>query len=81
MEKFVKKGTKIAVECEAKQDEYKDRNGNDVRTISFTVKSFEFMESKGPVKADAGANNTDHAAPATEGFYPTVDIDDADLPF
>lgn len=47
MEKMVKKGTKILVECEANQNQYKDKNGNNVNTVDFIVKSFEFCESKG----------------------------------
>lgn len=81
MERFVKKGTKIAVECEAKQDEYKDRNGNDVRTVSFIVRNFEFMERKGSSQTTESNSVAEHSPQATEGFYPTVDGDDDDLPF
>lgn len=47
MEKYVPKGTKIIVECEARQNNYTDRNGNKVNTVDFTVLNFEFAESKG----------------------------------
>ena len=46
MEKYVPKGTKIIVECEARQNNYTDRNGNKVNTVDFTVLNFEFCESK-----------------------------------
>lgn len=46
MEKYVQKGTKIIVECEARQNNYTDRNGNKVNTVDFTVLSFGFAESK-----------------------------------
>ena len=46
MEKNVRKGTKIVVECEANQNSYTDKNGNKVNTIDFRVISWEFAESK-----------------------------------
>lgn len=46
MEKYVPKGTKILVECEARQNNYTDRNGNKVNAVDFTVLNFEFCESK-----------------------------------
>lgn len=46
MEKYAPKGTKIIVECEARQNNYTDRNGNKVNTVDFTALSFEFAESK-----------------------------------
>lgn len=46
LEKFVKKGTKVALECEANQNQYTDKNGNKVNSVDFIVKSFEFCESK-----------------------------------
>lgn len=81
MERYVKKGTKIAVECEAKQDEYKDRNGNDVKTVSFIVRNFEFMERRSASQTTENDSVVEHSSHATEGFYPTTDGDDDDLPF
>lgn len=46
LEKFVKKGSKVALECEANQNQYTDKNGNKVNSVDFIVKSFEFCESK-----------------------------------
>lgn len=45
-EKYVGKGTKIAVKCEANQNQYTDKNGNKVNAVDFTVRSFEFCESR-----------------------------------
>lgn len=81
MERYVKKGTKIAVECEAKQDEYKDRNGNDVKTVSFIVRNFEFMERRNASQTAENDSVAEHSSHAAEGFYPTTDGDDDDLPF
>ena len=45
-EKYVPKGTKVLLECEANQNQYTDKNGNKVNSVDFIVKSFEFCESK-----------------------------------
>lgn len=61
MEKYVSKGTKIIVECEARQNNYTDRNGNKVNTVDFTVLNFEFAESKNASQSERPqqANNSD----------------------
>ena len=56
MEKLVKKGTKVILECEARQNSYTDKNGNKVNAVDFTVLSWEFAESK-------NANSTPAPAP------------------
>lgn len=46
MATMVTKGTKILVDCEVKQDEYTDSNGNKHNDIKFKVNTFEFCEKK-----------------------------------
>ena len=46
MEKYVPKGAKILVECEAKQEQYTNKDGQKVNSVSFIVRNFEFCESK-----------------------------------
>lgn len=78
MEKFVKKGTKIVLECEATQNNYKDRNGNAVQTVSFIVRNFEFAESKN----SASKQEEKAHMQVQDGFYPmSDDIGDDDVPF
>lgn len=79
MEKFVKKGTKVVLECEAVQNEYNDRNGNKVNTVSFTIKNFEFAEGK--ATANSNISNDTAEPQSTEGFFPISNSDDDDLPF
>lgn len=82
MDKFVKKGTKIILECEAAQNEYTDREGKKQNTVSFIVKSFEFAESK--VASSSAGQISDAPKPQsnTDGFYPVDNtIEDDDLPF
>lgn len=82
MDKFVKKGTKIILECEAAQNEYTDREGKKQNTVSFIVKSFEFAESKVASSSAGQANDAPKSQSNTDGFYPIDNtIEDDDLPF
>lgn len=82
MGQFVKKGTKIAVECEAKEDEYTNREGNKVRQVSFLVKSFEFMEKKSASGNTQQQGKNEMPQDNGNGFYPVNEsISDDDLPF
>ncbi len=78
MEKYIPKGTKIIVECEARQNNYTDRNGNKVNTVDFTVLNFEFAESK-----NANQGERPQPAPQTDsdGFMSIPDGIDSELPF
>ncbi len=81
MDKFVKKGTKIVIECEATQEEYIDREGRKQRPVSFIVRSFEFAESK---KSNGYSQPKQEQNSQTEmnGFYPVnTNIEDDDMPF
>ena len=44
--KYATKGTKLIVESQAIQNQYQDKNGNNVNTVNFNVVNFEFAESK-----------------------------------
>lgn len=78
MANWVKKGTKIAVECRARQDRWKDDEGRNKSAIKFTVSYWEFCESKGS-NDDSNASNALNNAPQADkdGFFPA----DEDLPF
>lgn len=74
MVKHVKKGAKIAVECEANHSRFTDRNGNPASIVDFIVRSFEFAESK-------GAAPTQVEPVADESFIPVDEDDLEDTPF
>ena len=74
MEKYVPKGAKILVECEAKQEQYTNKDGQKVNTVSFIVRNFEFCESKGSQQTQAKPQEDD-------GFMPVPDAIDEELPF
>lgn len=78
MEKYIPKGTKIIVECEARQNNYTDRNGNKVNTVDFTVLNFEFAESK-----NASQRERPQPMPQTDsdGFMAIPTDIDNELPF
>ena len=65
-ERYVPKGTKVLLECEANQNQYTDKNGNKVNSVDFIVKSFEFCESK---STSQNANNQMRASPSNSPEY------------
>lgn len=82
MDKFVKKGTKVILECEAAQNEYTDREGKKQNTVSFIVKSFEFAESKAASSSAGQTSDAPKPKSNADGFYPIDNtIEDDDLPF
>ena len=75
-ERYVPKGTKVLLECEANQNQYTDKNGNKVNSVDFIVKSFEFCESK------SQSNSQLQPAPSNDNSW--LDIPDGiseELPF
>lgn len=82
MDKFVKKGTKVILECEAVQNKYTDREGKKQNTVSFIVKSFEFAESKAESSNAGQTSDAPKPQSNADGFYPIDNtIEDDDLPF
>ena len=76
-EKYVPKGTKVLLECEANQNQYTDKNGNKVNSVDFIVKSFEFCESK-----SQSNSQTQPTSSNDDGFMSIPDgIEDEGLPF
>jgi single-strand DNA-binding protein len=74
LEKYVKKGAKVALECEANQSQYTDKNGNNVNTVDFIVKNFEFCESRNTQPAP-------EQAPAPDKWMSIPDGIGDELPF
>lgn len=75
-EKYVPKGTKVLLECEANQNQYTDKNGNKVNSVDFIVKSFEFCESK------SQSNSQSQATPSNDNSWMNIPdgVEDS-LPF
>lgn len=74
--KYATKGTKLAIRCEAQQNNYTDKDGITHRDINFVLRDWEFCQSK----------KQDNAQEAPVGKAPTDFMDipddlDAELPF
>ena len=78
MQKYVTKGNKILLECEALQNTYTDKNGNNVNTVDFKVLSFEFCES---VKNDGNATQNNTPQFNADGFMNIPTGLEEELPF
>ena len=74
-EKYVPKGTKVLLECEANQNQYTDKNGNKVNSVDFIVKSFEFCESK------SKSNSQPQPTQSVDMGFMNIDTDMDSLPF
>ena len=79
-EKYLKKGTKIAVSGRTQTGSYKDNDGKTVYTNDNVVEEHEFCESKGNGTQSNKARAKEEAS--MDGFMDIPDgIDDAELPF
>lgn len=78
--KYAPKGTKLVLECQAVQNQYTDKNGNNINTVDFTVLNFEFAESKN-VSQQNKQNRPEPISPSCDGFMNIPDGIDSDLPF
>lgn len=73
-ERYLHKGTKIAVEGRIQTGSYTDKNGNKVYTTDVICEELEFAESK------AASSEPAQSAP-DDGFIRVPDGIEADLPF
>jgi len=74
-EKYLKKGTKIAIAGHLQMDEYTNKDGQKVINVIIIADEVEFCESKKSV--------TDSNQPVTDdnGFMPIDKLDQEELPF
>lgn len=68
------KGSKILVECSAKQDNFTDKDGNKREVIKFNANRIEFLDSK-------SSNNQSNKPSTDNPFAKSNNVDDDDLPF
>lgn len=57
VEKYLKKGTKIVVSGRIQNDNYTDKNGNQVYSTQIMVEEIEFAESKKAASEQGGTTN------------------------
>lgn len=71
-EKYLKKGTKIAIGGRIQQDEYTNKDGQKVSNVIIIADELEFCEKKQEVQEE----------PKKDGFMPIPDnLDSEELPF
>ena len=71
-EKYLKKGTKIAIAGRIQQDEYTNKDGQKVTNVIIIADEVEFCEKKQEVQEE----------PKKDGFMPIPDnLDSEELPF
>lgn len=75
MSKYAPKGTKIAVEGRPKQDNWKDKNGNNRSAIIFVINSWEFAQSRETPQGQPKQETAD------DGFMAVPEGIEEELPF
>ena len=78
VEKYLRKGMKVAITGRVQVDNYKDLDGNNRSTTYVQVLGHEFCESK---TSDRGASYTPAASTSGDGFMSIPDGLDEELPF
>lgn len=81
-EKYLKKGTKIAIIGRVQNDNYTDRNGQKVYSVQIMVEEMEFAERKSK-NAEAGQQDRSSERPSYEGngFMTIPEGTEDELPF
>lgn len=80
-EKYLKKGTKIAVTGRIQTGSYTNRDGQKVYTTDIVVEESEFAESKSAGNAGGSYQSNPTGAVDPEGFMSIPDGIDEELPF
>lgn len=86
VERYLHKGVKMLVEGRIQNDNYTNRDGQQVYSVRIMVDSLEFAESKNTAGGsdggyNDGARQSAPAAPAGDGFMNIPDGIDEELPF
>ena len=78
-EKYLKQGTKIAIEGRIQTGSYTNKDGNKVYTTDIIVESHEFCESKS--SQNQSQQNNNGPVPNSDGFISIPDGIENELPF
>ena len=79
-EKYLKQGTKIAIEGRIQTGSYTNKDGNKVYTTDVIVEGHEFCESKSSNQNNSQSSNN-NPAPNSDGFISIPDGIENELPF
>ena len=82
-EKYLRKGTKILLSGRIQNDNYTNRDGQQVYSVQVIVEEQEFAESKNAQggSGDSGYSRPEQQQPAGDGFMSIPDGIDDELPF
>lgn len=82
-EKYLRKGTKILLSGRIQNDNYTNRDGQQVYSVQVIVEEQEFAESKNAQggSGDSGYSRPPQPAPSGDGFMSIPDGLDDELPF
>ena len=80
-EKYLRKGTKIAITGRIQTGSYTNRDGNKVYTTDVVVEEHEFAESKASRHLDPVSAPEAPSAPDADGFMSIPEGYEEDLPF
>lgn len=78
IEKFVTKGTEIAVRGHLQTGSYQNKEGQTVRTVDVVLDEFDFCGSK---TSNGGNQNTTKPSSGGNPFQRVDDVNDEELPF
>lgn len=75
IEKYFGKGSRIVVRCHAQQEEYTNRDGNKVNSVSFIVDEFRFVDTKAERSEIETQNTQPEPEPTPSGYDGFMDAD------
>lgn len=86
VEKYLRKGTKVVLDGEIRNNNYTNRDGQMVYSVEIVTNSVEFAESKNAAANNSGFmpmpnNNPAPSASAADGFMNIPDGIEEELPF
>lgn len=83
IEKYFGKGSRIVVRCHAQQEEYTNRDGNKVNSVSFIVDEFRFVDTKAERSETETQNTQPEPEPTPSGYdgFMDADLSSDELPF
>ena len=81
VEKYLRKGTKVLLEGEIQQNNYTNKDGQEVRSYQIITNNIEFAESKNASQAGGGDYSQGPSTDAGSDFLNIPDNVDEQLPF
>lgn len=81
VEKYLHKGVKIVVEGRIQNDNYTNKDGQQVYSVRIMVENLEFAESKNAVQGGNSSAEAGKPSVSSDGFMNIPDGIDEELPF